>query len=283
MENTRFDYSPIITRKKFTLPSDARVAVWVSVNVEYFDIGKPFAPGPSHVPDIRAYSFRDYGPRVGIWRLMEVLDRHNVIPSVPLNSAVCDHYPLIVEEGKKQGWEFMGHGISNSQTLAGLTEEQERQVIHTSIERLAQALGHSPKGWRSPGLVETFNTPDILAAEGIKYLSDWANDDQPYPLKVKKGELIALPNSMATSDMQVFTHEYKTPEQFFEIIRDQFDTLYEEGAAQPRLLGVSLHPFAIGLPFRIGALDKILRYLKSRDRVWFATGWEIASWYHDHA
>ncbi|MBI4332176.1 MAG: polysaccharide deacetylase family protein [Chloroflexi bacterium] len=214
---------------------------------------------------------------------MDVLDKHHVKASVPINADACEHYPVIVEEGKKRGWEFLGHGITNSETLAGLTEEEERQVIRHSLDTVEKAVGWRPSGWRGPGMAETFNTPDILAEEGIKYLSDWYNDDQPYSMAVRGGSLISLPASIGTSDLHAFHGEHRTPEQFFETIKNAFDTMHCEGASQPRILSISLHPYVIGHSFRIWCLDKALSYIRSHKHVWFATGWEIADWYRKTA
>ena len=282
MENTRFDYSPIINRKPFKLPDRAKVAIWVIVNIEYFDMVAPL-PGSGENkagPDVPNFSRREYGARVGIWRLMEVLDKHNIKATASLNSEVCQHYPVIIEECKKRGWEFIGHGVTNSRRLYGLSEDEERKVIKSSLDTISQSVGQRPRGWRSPGMAETFNTPDILAEEGIRYLSDWYNDDQPYPMKVKKGNLLSMPATSDTSDIQVLITQQLAPAQFCEILKDHFDIVYAEGADQARVIGISLHPFVIGTPSRIGSLDKALQYIKSHEGVWFATGWEIASWYN---
>ncbi len=285
MDNIRYDYSPIISRRPFKLPNQARVAVWVVINIEYYDIGLSSftaAPNTGIVPDVRNYATRDYGHRIGIWRIMEVLDKHNVRATVALNSDVCNRYPIIIEEGKRRGWEFMGHGITNSLLLANLSEADERQVITSSLDVIAQAVGQRPVGWLSPALTETFNTPDILAEEGIKYLCDWCNDDQPYQMKVKNGSLISIPYSQDINDIPIFVTQHMTPREFYEIIKDQFDTLYQEGSDQARVMAIALHPFLVGVPFRIGWLDKALKYIKENSDVWFATGWEIASWYYDN-
>jgi len=285
MENTRYDYSPIIARKPFKLPNQAKVAVWVIPNIEYFDIGLPLPStmvSKQIAPDVKNYAARDYGTRIGIWRLMEVLDKHSIKATVALNSGVCDHHPVIIEEGKKRGWEFMGHSVTNSMHLHGLTRSEERQVITSTLDTIAQAVGERPRGWLSPGLSETFNSPDILAEEGVKYLCDWCNDDQPYPMRVKKGSLISIPYSIDINDIGIFIEHHLTPNQFYEIVKDQFDTLYQEGSNQARIMAIALHPFIIGAPFRIGWLDKALQYIKSHNDVWFATGWEIAGWYYDN-
>ncbi len=285
MENTRYDYSALITRKPLKLPNQARVAVWVGVNIEHFDIGttdfgelRSYRAGPPNVMD---YSVRDYGNRIGIWRLMETLDKYNIKASVLLNSDVCSHYPIIIEECKKRGWEFLGHGTSNSFPLGGLSETEERQIIATTVEAITKAVQQSPLGWLGPALQETFNTPDILAENGIRYLCDWCCDDQPFPMKVKKGNLISMPYAQDINDRAAFRRQ-ATPQQFCEMIKDQFDTLYREGVDQGRIMCIALHPFLIGQPFRIGWLDKALQYVKGFNDVWFATSGEIASWYYEN-
>jgi len=279
MENTRYDYSAIITRKPFKLPNQARVAVWVVLNVEHFDIGSLFPGGKAaSPPDMQAYSARDYGNRIGIWRIMEVLDKHNIKASVSLNADICDHYPIIVEECIKRDWEIMCHGITNSRLLSGLSEAEEREVIAQSMDTITRAVGKRPKGWRSPGMTTTFHTPDILAAEGIRYMSDWSNDDQPYPLKVKKGSLISLP----ADDVPDLRFTTFSPSQYYEFIKEHFDTLYREGADQARTYAFCLHTFEMGRPSRISSMDRVLQYMKDHQDVWFATGWEIASWYYEN-
>jgi allantoinase len=285
MENTRYDYSPMVTRKPFKLPNQARVAVWVGVNIEYFDIGLTCFGGVSGMaaapPNVRDYGVRDYGNRVGIWRLTEVLDKHNIRGSVLLNSMVCEHYPIIIREGKKRGWEFLGHGTTNSILLTGLSETEEKQMITATLDGITKAVGQRPLGWLGPALQESFNTPDILAENGVKYLCDWCCDDQPFPLKVKKGSLISVPYSVDLNDMPAFLGQKVTPQQFFEMIKDQFDILYREGADQARVMCIALHPFLIGMPYRIAWLDKALEYIKLHEDVWVTTSGEIASWYYE--
>ncbi len=285
LENTRYDYSPIIRRPPLRWPKNARVAVWLAINIEHFKIDRPgtaISAFPGLIPDVYNYAWRDYGPRVGIWRMMKLLDRHGIRASVTLNSDVCAHYPVIVEEGVKRKWEFLGHGITNSQFLAGMSEEQERQVIRTVIQTIKKTTGKAPEGWLGPALAETFITPDILAEEGITYLCDWNNDDQPYPMKVRKGRLLSVPYSVEINDIPSFLHLKYSPEQFRQAICDQFDTLYEEGAETGRVMAIATHPFILGQPHRIKYLDQALRHIKRRKQVWFTTGGEIASWYTAH-
>ena len=285
MENMRYEYSPAIARRTIQWPNKARLAVWVIPNIEHFEFDAPaidISGAASPIPDVSNYARRDYGNRVGIWRIMEILDRYDIKATAALNSAVCEHYPIIIQEGKKRGWEFMGHGVTNSTRLVKLSEDEERNIIKSVIQTITHTTGKQPEGWLSPGLMETFNTPDILAEQGIRYLCDWCSDDQPYRMKVKKGNLISMPYSLDINDIPAFLRFSKTTEEFYEMIKEQFDVLYEEGAASGRVMAIALHPFVIGQPHRIKCLDKALRYIKRHKDVWFATGSEIAKWYYEH-
>ncbi len=279
MENTRWDYSPIIARKPFKLPNKARVAVWIVLNVEYFDIGLPVPGGRTQTPpDMMAYSARDYGNRIGIWRIMELLDKYKVKATMSINSEICTHYPIIVEEAKKRGWEFMAHSDTNSRFLGSLKEEQQREIIRSSIAIVEKSSGQKPKGWRSSGMNTSFGTPDILSEEGIRYISDWGNDDQPYAVNVKTGRLISLPSD----NVPDLRFRENTPSQYYETAKEHFDTLYREGAQQARTFAFCLHTFEIGQPSKIVVLDKLLQYMKKHKEVWFTTGWELATWYYEN-
>lgn len=283
MENRRYDYLPMIRRKKIGWPNGARLALWVCPNIEYFYIDKviPGTPG-SHLPDVQGYSLRDYGSRVGVFRLMDVLDKYGIRASVLLNADVCARHPAIIEEGKKRNWEWLGHGLTNNVRMSDYAAEEERKVIRQVKETITAAVGKAPKGWLGPGLAESFDTPDHLAAEGFEYLCDWGCDDQPIPMRVRSGRMIAVPYQQGINDIGTLLHFHHTPEQYFRMVCDQFDTLYKEGEKSGRVMAIPLHPFVIGLPFRINYLDKALDYICSHEGVWRATGWEIADWYYRH-
>ena len=287
MENSRYHYSPVIKRKSLKWPNGARVALWVCPNIECFHIDTPITTGISgppnpHLPDVQAYSLRDYGSRIGVFRLMEVLDKHGIRASVMLNADVCERYPTILEEGKKRNWEWLGHGVTNNLRMIDYPPDEERNIIRQVKETITAAVGTPPKGWLGPGLVETFNTPDHLAAEGFEYLCDWCCDDQPFPMRVSRGRMIGVPYEQGVNDILVLSRWQHTPEEYLRMVRDQFDTLYKEGAESGRVMCLPLHPFIIGLPFRIKYLDEALRYICSHEGVWRATGWEIADWYYRH-
>ncbi|MFQ5857241.1 MAG: polysaccharide deacetylase family protein [Anaerolineae bacterium] len=283
MNNPRAEYVPMIDREPLALPGGARLAVWVVVNVEVWDFNAPMArmlipypQGQVVIPDVANYSWFDYGVRVGFWRLKEVLDRHGIRATLSLNASVCEAYPRLVEECLNSGWEFLAH--SYTQRVMSL-EEDQRDVVRRTIELIDRTTGQAPRGWMGPGLSETFDTPDILAEEGIEYLADWVNDDQPYPMKVKSGALVSIPYTLEINDIPIYLiQQHRSPE-IFERARDQFDTLYREGADSARVMAISVHPYVTGVPHRIKYFDQIFEYIKQHEGVLFMTGGEILDWY----
>jgi len=285
MSNPRADYDPIVNRKPLKLPGGARVAVWPVVNLEEWDINAAMArtnlpppQGITAVPDIPNYSWYDYGMRVGFWRLKEVLDRHQVRATLSLNASVCNSYPIMVEESLKSGWEILGHGfIQRAMNVV----EDERYEVQRSIQLIKERTGKAPRGWMGPGLAETFNTPDILAEEGIEYVCDWVNDDQPYQMKVKNGSLVSIPYTVELNDIPIYVIQHHRGPEIFERTRDHFDTLYHEGAENARIMAISTHPYVTGVPYRIKYFDQIFEYIKQHDEVVFMTGSEILDWYKE--
>ena len=280
----RFNYSPIVDRKKLRFPNGARVAVWLVPNIEHFHFDKPATSATpvtmQFKPDVLNYAWRDYGVRVGIWRMMEVMDRHGFKGTVALNSDVCGEYPRIIKAGNELGWEWMAHGRTNSEMFSHQTADEERAIIKIAVDTIRKGTGKRPRGWLSPALTETYNTPDILAENGIRYLCDWCNDEQPFPMKVKKGRLISVPYSVEVNDIPAFIDRGMTGEQFYQLIVDQFDVLYEDGASTGRVMAICLHPFLTGHPFRAKYLDKALKYIAGRNEVWITRGGDIADWYY---
>jgi allantoinase len=280
----RYEDSFIFERKPFKWPGNKTLAVWIAPNVEVWHYDSPAGQAPSPnvrniVPDVINYAWREYGMRVGLWRIADTLDAAGVKATVALNSAVAEAHPKALEEMKKRGWEFMGHGITNSENLAGLNLEKERELIQTVLRTIEQATGQRPRGWLGSGLAETYNTLDILAEEGVIYCGDWNNDDQPYPMKVKKGRMFSIPYCMEINDIPLFIRKGYTGEQYFRSVVDQFDTLYTDSAKQPRVMGIPLHPMIVGQPLRIKYLQRALAHIKKHERVWFATGGEIIDAY----
>jgi len=280
-EHNRFAYSAIVDRPRLEWPNGARVAVWVIPNIEHFLFDRPstrITNLPVN-PDVLNYAWRDYGVRVGIWRLMEIMTKFGVRGTVALNSDVCREYPRIIEEGKKLGWEWMGHGTTNSIVLNQQTEAEERALIKEVVTTIAKSAGRAPRGWLSPGMTETVRTLDILADNGIEYTGNWVNDEQPYPMKVRKGSMISMPYSSEINDIPAMLSLHQSPERFGQMICDQFDVLYEDGLTTGRVMSICLHPFIIGHPHRSKYFAKALAHIAARQDVWLATGGEIVDWY----
>ncbi len=261
-----FPYRALPDAPKITWPNGARVAVWVIPNVEHFhlEIGNP-------APDVRNHSRRDYGNRVGLWRLMDVLTKHRIRGTVALNAEIGLYYPRIMQAMIDLDWELMGHGLTNSKFMSGLSNEAERKLIGDT-RKVIEDWGQKMRGWLGPGLTETFDTPDLLKEAGVEYLADWVNDDLPY--RFNNG-LYSIPYSIELNDMPLFNMPSISIEDFKRRIIDSFDVLYAEGATNGRVLGIALHPFLIGAAHRIKYLDEALAYIAGHDGVWFATGDEI--------
>ena len=281
MDNTRYDYSPINSRAKITWPKGTRLAFWIGLNVEYFHFDKPtISAGNVRLPDVQSYSVRDYGLRVGIFRIMKVLDKFGLRASVLLNSDVCSRFPAIITEGKKRNWEWLGHGATNNHRVSDYPAEGERDVIKEVRETIAAAVGTAPKGWLGPVGAESYDTLDHLAAEGFEYVCDWASDDEPIPMKVREGKMIAMPYQQGVNDLRLLFQSHYSPEQYYRQVCDQFDTLYEESGETGKVMALPLHTFVIGLAYRIKYLERALDYICSHRDMWLATGGEIADWYY---
>jgi peptidoglycan/xylan/chitin deacetylase (PgdA/CDA1 family) len=280
-----FSYVPINRRPQLKWPNGARVALWVVPNIEFFSLkvplpGHPWEKAPAEAPTVRAWGQRDYGNRIGIFRLMDVLSKHGIRATATVNSTICDHHPQILEDAVKLGWEFMGHNKTNTMRLTGLQPEQEREVIRGSLARLQEVTGKKPVGWLGSGMAETWNTLDILADEGCLYVSDWVNDDQPYLMTVGSGKrLVYVPYSYEVNDSPQLYYRDRSIDEFEAMIKRTFDVLYAEGEHSGRVMAICLHPFITGVAHRIGGLDSALKYICSHTGVWKATGEEIARAY----
>jgi len=282
--SNRYEDSFISERKPFAWPGNKKLAVWIAPNVEvwHYDLpaGQAVTPNTANrVPDVVNYAWREYGVRIGLWRIADVLDAAGLKATVALNSQFCETFPKAMEEMKKRGWEFMGHGTTNSESLAGLNPEKEKEVIRHVLKTIEQSSGRKPRGWLGTGLTETYNTLDILAEEGVVYCGDWNNDDQPCPMKVKTGKLFAIPYCMEVNDIGLYIRKGYTGEQYYRSVIDQFEQLYADSEKQPRVMGIPLHPMITGQPLRIKYLQRVIAEMKKLEGVWFATGSEIIDAY----
>lgn len=266
-------------------PGDARVALWVSPNVEHYE----FVPPPSATyssftrvpaPDVQQWGVRDFGNRVGFWRMAAVLDEFDIRATVSLNLSVLDHYPEVYQAMEERGWAYMSHGLVNTTALYDYTEVEERAFLRRTMEILEGHTGHKLKGMLGPALSSTLHTPDLLAEEGFLYTADWPIDDQPVPIATRYGRLVSVPYSYelndralgSAGDMGVWAARCKA----------QFDRLWSEGQDGGRVMCLALHPFAIGQPQMVHYLREVLEYVTGRDGVWYTTADEIAEHYLAH-
>ncbi|AJE46692.1 polysaccharide deacetylase family protein [Celeribacter indicus] len=281
MDNTLYDYSPIVSRPKLTWPDGARLAFYVGLNIEHYEIDKPSTsifPGTAALaPDPLNYGWRDYALRVGIWRIIETLDRLKLPATVLLNSDCCRFHPQVIEAGRDRGWAWLAHGKNNSIFQAGMTVDEERAYLTEVVGTIAEATGQEVKGWLGPALTETFETPRLLRELGLTYLLDWCADDQPFPLNIPG--MISVPYSIELNDVTMFLGKSLSGEQFYQMVVDQFDQLYADGEQTGRVMALCLHPFIISQPFRHKYLVKALEYIAGHEGVWFTTADDIASHY----
>jgi peptidoglycan/xylan/chitin deacetylase (PgdA/CDA1 family) len=215
----RYDYWPIVDRPRLEWPDGKRLAFYLGLNIEHFQLGKPSTslfPGTAMLPiDPMNHGWRDYGTRVGVWRMIEVLDQLGMKASVLLNADVCQEYPEIIEAGVARDWAWLGHGHTNSSYWAGMEEAEEQAGLQRIVTDITAATGKAPRGWLGPALTETERTPDLLSEAGFSYTMDWINDDQPYPMNVRgDGRFISVPYSAEINDIPAFLALGASPETF---------------------------------------------------------------------
>lgn len=279
----RAPYSPWPDRPRLKWPGGARVAFWVVPNVEHYEY-LPLAsrtrdpwPRTPH-PDVIGYGTRDYGNRVGLWRMIDLCDRLELRATVSLSMSNWVHYPEIFRAMEERQWSVLCHGMYNTRYHWDYTEEEERAAIAECVGLYGELTGRMLRGWFSPAASYTLNSPDLVAEAGITYYADWHHDDQPLPMRVRSGSLITLPYTMDFNDAILYRRQHEAAD-FAQMGRDAFDTLYEEGAKSGKVLCLALHPYILGQPHRIGHLTQLLEYILGHEGVWAATGEEIADWY----
>ena len=256
-------------------------------NIEFFEYLPPGPMGQRNPyprcphPDILTYGLRDYGNRVGFWRMFEVLRKFDVRATLSLNLGCYEHFPEILELCESRRYDVMCHGIYNSNYLYDLTEAQERAYIQDCVTTFKRLTGREMSGWYTPAGSGTWNTPHLLAEAGLHYYVDIYHDDHPIPLDTPSGSILTMPYSMDVNDGWNFRLNIDADE-FVRSVIDQFDRLYEEGAQTGRMMSLALHPYVMGQPHRIAHLERLLSYMLSRPGVWQASGIEIAQWYNQN-
>jgi allantoinase len=283
MDHERYSWSMLPRRKKIAWPQGKKIALMVMPALEWFPLdmtGKPFkAPGAmmTPYPDLRHYTLRDYGNRVGIFRVMKALDRFGIRASVAVNAAVAARHPSLIKACIDRGWEIVAGGLDMDHLhYQGLAEAEERAQIETTLAILRRASGQKIRGWLSPARSESSATLDLLAAAGVDYVADWVNDDMPYAVKAAGRTIHAMPLPNDLDDHTILVQNRHAEDAYTRQLGDQFEVLLAEAAREGgRILALPLHPWVIGQPFRIAALEEALAEMMASGDVWPATAAEV--------
>ncbi len=280
----RFNYSPITERPRFEWPGGKRLAVYIAVCVEHFTyddggLGLSYSPGVPH-PNTYNWAWREYGNRVGAWRILDLLEQRSVPPTVLVNSSCYDHCPQLLDAFARAGAEFVGHGRTNSELQNGLDEDAERLLIAEVRDRISGAGSRPPEGWMSPGANPSRATEDILAEEGFRYTLDWPLDDQPTWLATRGGPLLSVPYPQEVNDVPMIAFHHGTGPAFADMVVDNFDELLEQSSEQCLVFGIVIHTFIVGQPFRLRRFRQALDHmLASSDELWLTTPGQIANYW----
>lgn len=283
MDHDRYDWSMLEDRPQITWPQDKLLAVWVNVGLQYFPLnqnGIPFkVPGgmTKPYPDLRHYSLRDYGNRVGIYRFLKAFVKYGVKPTFAVSTRLAERTPYLIDKIKERGNEMICHGYHmDALHYGGQERSEEEELVKRSLDGLRNISGQAIKGWISPAKNESANTPDLLAEHGITYFCDWVNDEMPYPFKTKSGAITAMPLSTELEDYFVILNNQHSAESWSEQVCDACDFLIDEAKTKGgRILSLNIHPWVLGQPHRIGKLEKVLDYVFSQSEVWPAYAGEI--------
>ncbi|NGM48678.1 polysaccharide deacetylase [Caulobacter sp. 602-2] len=289
-----YDYVPLPHRKPLIWPNGARVALVMTFNLETWDLTKPtkekyYAGGPAVLPDVLAgdtpdfpnYTWREYGQRVGIWRLFDLFDEQGVKASCTTNAVTFERRKAMTDACLERGWELLAHNWEQGELLTDFAHEpaKERDIVLRSLEQYEKFVGKKAKGWLSSSLRGTLQTADILAEHGCTFYCDLLNDDQPYLLRTPNGPIVSTPYSNEINDFTLLTRRGHTTDEYRDVMIEELNVLYKEGATSGRIMNVGIHPHVSGRAYRIRALREFIQHAKSLPGVWFATREEIADWY----
>ncbi len=278
----RYAYSPITERPDYDWPGGRRLAFFIGLNVEHFSFGEGLGhttTAPGAEPDVRNHAWRDYGLRVGVWRLFDLFDELDLPACHLVNSAVYDHAPQIMERIRQRGDEIIGHGRTNSETQIGLTEDDERRLITDATETITRHEGRPPAGWLGPWIAESLVTLDLLKEAGYRYMLDWPCDDQPIWMETRSGPLLSMPYPLEINDSPAMLSRRHSAADFSEMAIDQFEEMLRLSEDQPLVCGISLHTFVVGQPYRLRMLRRLLRQIVEHpeaERIWFTRPADIA-------
>jgi allantoinase len=279
----RITFDPIVGRKKQTLPDGARMAVWVIVNVEEWDIQKTMPrtvltppAGGSPMPDIPNWAWHEYGNRVGFWRLLEILDTLKITAALAINGTAIKAYEPISRAAIERKWEFIGHGLTQTNMQHVKNEREDIIQTRAAIERIT---GRRPRGWLGPGLTETWETPDLLIEEGFDYVCDWVLDDQPVWLKTRTKPILNVPYTQECNDVAMMLIQHHAATEYRNRAIDQFNQIYSDSADSARIMALVVHPYIMGAPHRSRYFREALEHMRGHKDVAFWTGERIHDWF----
>ena len=270
----RYEYSAITRRPDYSWPGRKRLAVYIGFNLEHFSFGEGMgaALGPrSPEPDVLNYSWRDYGNRVGAWRCLELFEQLRIPAGVLLNTALYDYCPELVAAFVKRGDELIGHGHTNSARQGDMSAAAERKLLQDCRERIRKESGRAPAGWLSPWISESFATPDLLAETGYRYTLNWCQDDQPVRFQTKAGNLWSIPYPQELNDIPMIVGRLMDARAFADLIVDNFDEMLVQSREQPLVMGIALHPYIVGQPYRVRHLRRARKHIVASKRTWLTT------------
>lgn len=278
------NFEALVDRKKLTLPNNAKLAVWIILNVENWSIERamprtvlPPPMGKSLIPDIPNWSWHEYGMRSGFWRQHKALQERLLPVTFAINGSVCEKYPKVAEAALHAGWEFMGHGFE--QRPMHSLENEEDAIIKT-INSIEAFSGARPVSWESPGLTETSNTLHLLRKHGVTNIADWVIDDLPCNVETDFGTVTTIPYTVEMNDIAIYALQNHSSEEILNRGKLQFDRLYSEGEENARIMAISIHPYITGVPHRIAALEALFDYIIDHDDVEWMTAKEIGNWFN---
>ncbi len=283
MDHGLYPYSNLFTRPPIAWPDGKSVAIWPVISLEWFPITPSDTPfrAPGHMqtayPDYRHYTAREYGTRIGLYRLLDAFEAVGAKVSVACNATIATRYPAIIEALHKGGHEIIAHSTDMNGTIAsGLAEADERALIAASLDALEAASGTRPRGWLSIARSQSFATPRLLAQAGVEYMCDWVNDELPYRMTTEAGDIVNIPLNHELSDRQIINVQQQSVDSYAQQMRDAYGWLANEAETHGgRMLPLHLTPYIMGLPYRIDAFEALVRWLSEQPGAWFATGSDI--------
>ena len=283
MDHDHYDWSQLSERDPVAWPNGKKLALWINVPIQFFPLnqrGEPFkVPGGMTMPypDLRHFSLREYGNRIGIYRLIQAFEQFDIKPTYAINSDAAKRLPQLMNEIKERGEDVICHGI-NMDCLHhnGLSVDQEMQQILESKQTLNELFDRQIKGWLSPAKNQSSNTLNLLSEAGFEFVCDWVNDELPYKMRTNKGSLTAMPLATELDDYFVVQQNFHSEESWVQQVCDATDFLLKEATADNgRMLSLNIHPWLMGQPHRIGYLEEVLELLSNNKDIWHASASQI--------